>query len=746
MTKDNPKIPKSSPISSTTIENKVAEDAAKERIKKRKKEVVAETKKQREGIKEEIEAMNDSSKEKLKKAFSYMEKENFDEDKVREMLKISGSMSVYDLWRGGIARIKNQEGLKENQGFDRMAAQFSKRKVDENSRAYLEINLHNKSKFEMNIGAGHICPPSWKRVAIVDLEGNLRIGERKVPGKDNFRGGKIGYFDDQGEYLVIFSGYKVYPLEVLSEEEKADKKLIDKQTEKESKFYKENKEEIMNYVVRESSYSIGRAEMSRLEIQRIRDQVLGLEEIKDPGERVAAVAKWIHENEKIHARHCYNWVERVYAIAGVQNKRVIYRNLDYARGEDGKLGASRDAREGMHAVRERPDLLDNLKPGAWLWVNNRNTSDIAGNHSVIFMGWKNEERKIAYCANWLGAKPELQKISTIDFNKVPIVSITSPTSVESEFKRLSPAEITSIQHENLHMKEGNKLELIKRGSMPFPVRVGYKLTPDEYEWYQGTRREGRRLGRLGFHQRWDILEERYNLRHAVDYSSEMLGISPRHKKLFAAFNDAILRTESNYNPFCVNTVKDGNTARIARSTAAGEYQIVDGTWGRGRTRRAFFANTQKADRNRRGLSKIGINPEMVANINLDPPRAEFATPYQRAIFFNFYFVRYSRAIPGLESIDNIFDKIQSTEGETRDSWIRIMYTYWRNGPGGAKALVRNLRKGIPLPKTKEKARKYFDEYLNTSDWQKKRGFGDFWLLMNATNVFKRRFEKNMSEI
>lgn len=550
-----------------------------------KKHVENEAREAREMLSKEIQDMNEKSKKKLEKAFSYIEKENFNEAKVREMLNISRNMSVYDLWRGGIARMKNEEGLKENQGFDRMAAQFAKRKVDENGRAYLEINLHRKSKFEMNIGAGHICPPSWKRVAIVDLEGNVRVGERRVPGKDNVRGGKIGYFDDQGRYLVVFSGYKVYPLSVLSDGNENDKKIINEQTEKESTFYRENKEEIEKYVIREASYNVNRAEMSRVEIQRIRDQISGLEEIKDPGE-----------------------------------------------------------------------------------------------------------------------------------------------------------------HEQLHMSERNKQELISRGSMPFEVRVGYKLTPEEYRWYRGTQREGQRLSRLSMNQRWDILEERYNLRHAVNYAAEMLGISQANFKMFFAFNDAILRTESNYNPFCINTVRDGNTLRCARSTAAGEYQIVHGTWGKGRTRRAFFGNSSNADRNRRGLSRIGIDPELVANINLDSPRAEFATPHQRAIFFNFYFVRYSRALGGLESIDNIFDNIRNTRGKRRDSWIRLMYTYWRNGPGGAQALVRNLRNGIDLPKTRDEAQDYFDKHLNSNDWQKKRGFLDFWNLMKATNVFKRRFNKNMSEI
>lgn len=708
------------------------------------KDVADKARNARGKLRKEIRNMDKKSKEKLKKAFSYMEKENFDKDKVREMLGISKNMSVYDLWRGGIARMKNEKGLKENQGFNRMTAQFANRKVDKNGRDYLEVNLHNKNKFEMNIGAGHICPPSWKKVAIVDLDGNVRVGERKVPGKDNVRGGKIGYFDDQGEYLVIFSGYKVYPLSVLSNNEKNDKKIIDEQTEKESTFYRENKEEIMDYIVESTSYTVRQSTMSKVEIQRIRNQIPGLEEIQDPGKRVELVAKWITENDKIYAKHCGDWVKRVYEIAGVKSNKIPYVNIP--RDENGEIVHGSRAYKWTDAIKDNPKLVANLKPGAHLWIYNGNTVSRTGLHSVIFLGWKDKARKIAFCANWLSANPKGQKISTYDFKKYPISRIKIPTEVEEKFERFTPKESARVEHEQLHINEANKQELIKRGSMPFEVRVGYKLTPEEYEWYQGTRREGRRLGKMTFNQRWDILEERYNLRHAVNYAAEMLGISQANFKMFFAFNDAILRTESNYNPFCINTVRDGNTLRCARSTAAGEYQIVHGTWGKGRTRRVFFGDSSNADRNRRGLSKIGIKPELVAKINLDSPRAEFATPYQRAIFFNFYFVRYSRAISQLESIDDIFDNIRSTEGRMRDSWIRVMYTYWRNGPGGAQALVRNLRQNIPLPRTINEAREYFQNHLQDSDWQKKRGFRDFWNLMKATNVFKRRFNKNMSEI
>ena len=401
-----------------------------------------------------LDPIKSLSQKEVENAFSFAGKDKFDEKKVVEMLSLSDKMAVYDLWRGGISRLKNESGLKDNQGFDRMAAQFAKQEVDDRGRAYLKINLYGKNKFEMNIGAGHICPPSWTSVAIVDGSGNIKIGTRKVPGKDSVDGHKVGYYDEKGEYLAVYSGYKVYPVSVLSDTETKDKKVITEQVEKESEFYTKNKSELEKYASNSESYGVAQMEMSKFEIQKIRDKMPSLEDIKNPGERVSFVAKWIAENENIYAKHCGNWVDRVYLIAGVTSKKGLYHNLQYAKGPDGKLGASRDAREGAHALKENPRLVDNLKVGDWLWINNRNSFDVAGNHSVIFVGWKDKAARIAYCANWLNNSKKGQKISIVDFSKTPITHIESPSAVEDKFTRVSQEEVKQQEVEQaLHGRE-----------------------------------------------------------------------------------------------------------------------------------------------------------------------------------------------------------------------------------------------------------------------------------------------------
>jgi len=419
--------------------------------------IKAQNKEERKVLKEKIapklskELVKKLSKKEIVVAFNFIEKNKFKPEKVKAMLAISDKMSVYNLWSGGVRRLGKEKGLKENQGFSRMAAQFAVQGEDSNGK-YLEINLYGKSKFESNIGAGHICPPSWQKVKIVDKSGNARIGIRKIPGIDNVDGHKIGYYDKNGEYLAVYTGYKVYPLSILSEKDQKDKKIIDSQVLKEKEYYVKNKKELEAYVDR-ASYSVARMEMTPVAIQKIRDKISGLENIKEPGDRVAAVATWITKNENIYAKHCGNWVKRVYAIAGVTRQKGLYHNLAYARSNGkwkSKLGMVPDARNGKNALNERPNLVANLRIGDWLWINNRNRFDVGGNHSLIFMGWKDKDAKIAYCASWSNnsvtkSGKKGQRMITINFNSRPITHIERPTQVEDKFTRLSKQEMQQVE-------------------------------------------------------------------------------------------------------------------------------------------------------------------------------------------------------------------------------------------------------------------------------------------------------------
>lgn len=688
------------------------------------------------------------SKKEIVSAFDFIEKNKFQPQQVEAMMAISDKMSIYNLWSGGVRRLGKEKGLKENQGFSRMAAQFATQGED-GSGKYLEINLHGKSKYESNIGAGHICPPSWQKVKIVDKNGKSKIGTRKIPGIDDVDGHKIGYYDKNGEYLAVYTGYKIYPISILSETKQADVKFFDTQVKNENEYYVKNKKKLEEYAER-SSYRVSQMEMTKAEIQKIRDKIPGLEDIKVPGARIAVVAKWIAENENIYAKHCGNWVKRVYLIAGVTRQKGLYHNMDYARSNGQwktKLDKSArpDARNGKNALNERPNLVANLQIGDWLWINNRNRFDVGGNHSLIFMGWKDKAAKIAHCASWSNnsvtkSGKKGQRMITINFNKMPITHIDRASVVKEKFVRVSDEEMAEYEK----FKSLSTSDKTKQGMTPFEVKVGYQMTKAEYGWYMNERSKAHALGRHNIQDRMRVLNEKYQILDGINDSAKMLGISKANMKYFTAYNDAVLRVESNYNVFCVNH----RNGKIALSSAAGEYQVINSTYQEMKRKIA----SGHFDRD---ISDTSV----LRNAKINAPRSELLTPYQRSIFHNLYAFSYAkRSSMRVMPMNDIFTKIRTSPNRAmRRSYIKLMYTYWRNGHAGARPFFDNLQKGIPLPETKAEAQAYYDKYLHLKTWQGKRMTGsgenrrndqgkDFWGLMRTCNKYANRFEKNLSEL
>ena len=100
-----------------------------------------------------------------------------------------------------------------------------------------------------------------------------------------------------------------------------------------------------------------------------------------PAQKIMKVAELMKERG-ILSKHCGNFVEKVYGIAGYGHKR-IFNSLGKYEGRD--CGENCAQKED----------LDKIEPGDSLYLNNMNTSSDRGNHSVIFVGWANKEKYIA---------------------------------------------------------------------------------------------------------------------------------------------------------------------------------------------------------------------------------------------------------------------------------------------------------------------------------------------------------------
>ncbi|MCD6109253.1 hypothetical protein J7J83_00645 [bacterium] len=213
----------------------------------KRQHILDETKHQREKLR--VDILKGLSAGKAKEAMSYTRK--FKSEEIMGMLDKSAKMSVYDLRRGGTLRLRYEKEkdpkkkmalkkqLHENQGYAQMTAQFAKEKKTKSGRKYLEVDLKGVDRYEQQLGAGHICPYTWVKVAIEDINGSIQTGYRKIPGVDKgIFGTKIGYYTESGEYLPVYSGYKIYPLEIKDDPT---------QLQKEGEFYKNGSRENLLY-------------------------------------------------------------------------------------------------------------------------------------------------------------------------------------------------------------------------------------------------------------------------------------------------------------------------------------------------------------------------------------------------------------------------------------------------------------------------------------------------------------------
>lgn len=248
---------------------KAKQEKLKQTRDEKKEQRIENTKKELAQLKVHRQKLSPQELKQLQKSIKSFEKKD-----IERMLKKSYKTSIYDLRRGGTLRLlydrekdpKKKAALKkqlqENQGYSRMLAQFAKEKKTKEGKLYLEVDLKNVDRYEMQLGAGHICPYTWAKVAIEDTAGNVRTGYRKVPGADEgVYGSKIGYYTNGGAYLPIFSGYKIYPLEVKDDP---------KQFKKEQAFYKQEKKRI-----RELKSSSRPSSSTREDYERSKESLAG---------------------------------------------------------------------------------------------------------------------------------------------------------------------------------------------------------------------------------------------------------------------------------------------------------------------------------------------------------------------------------------------------------------------------------------------------------------------------------------
>ncbi len=136
-----------------------------------------------------------------------------------------------------------------------------------------------------------------------------------------------------------------------------------------------------------------------------------LAKIPDKGERILRIVDKM-VTDKVKAKHCWDWVQKVYTAAGVKRKGVFSSFNKY----EGKDCGEHHADEAM---------LNRISPGDHIFINNKNKWDKYGNHSVIFIKWVSRKKKIAKLAGFPGgSRPPV--IYNRSLNSAPVTFIAKP--------------------------------------------------------------------------------------------------------------------------------------------------------------------------------------------------------------------------------------------------------------------------------------------------------------------------------
>ncbi|MFC1656184.1 hypothetical protein ACFL3C_04915 [Patescibacteria group bacterium] len=399
---------------------------------------------------------------------------------IESHLKDADKATLHDIQSGGAKRLyRKRKGkkLKAFQSYKAMAAMFSRKMRDSKALEhegqkyykyrtvdYRGIGRHKmRNDWEFGIGLGHIISPEWKKVLVVYPDGRRVVGIRKVPVVDGVHGEKIGYYTIYGQYIATFTTKpptRVY----LLQKDKAD-------IEKEYKFYKKQEESEPRVSPRMASLpSVGRAGVatpglssspsrpykkpkkrvhkrrrlrsypfkvsmkvesiirSATDPERLRTFLETIEGLSLQ-DRIIQVARHITTNH-IYARHCTDWGNRVYKLAGVKRRATVYRDYSYAytyvngRKVRRPKGDPQRSRCGnVHYPFYK--LATTLQRGDRIHGNGWNNY-WGGNHDMIFERWLDKKRGIAQVISWKGRKRG-QKVHRTRLRRNPVVYIGRPS-------------------------------------------------------------------------------------------------------------------------------------------------------------------------------------------------------------------------------------------------------------------------------------------------------------------------------
>lgn len=369
----------------------------------------------------------DRSKVKIEKQIKDLLRSEKDKTKIAEVLsEIGGGIDQMDLAKLGTDTLIKLEDkfpgillyaftdiVGGNEKVDFTKWEFYQKPV---AGAKLRVNFRGNDAANKEIGAADMLPPSVRVITVYE-DGDFRrarTSDRRI-GLKGRNTQNTGFFD-KGGYIPVFSSDVIIVGGVADKKSGLDpKKNIDLDFEKKYLSSPKQAKDDAEYIDKLFKTPIDRKgkQMTQEELDSLEKRIEG----SSIGDKIAKTAVEIVKspnNMGLKGKHCWDWICKVYRMAGVQSKYptvTIYQDLNYSGKNCGEHHASQE-------------MYNRVRPGDWLYYNNRNTADSHGNHSAIFIEWIDQGKKIARMAS--GSAGTKLRLHTADLADKPITRIGKP--------------------------------------------------------------------------------------------------------------------------------------------------------------------------------------------------------------------------------------------------------------------------------------------------------------------------------
>lgn len=345
----------------------------------------------------------------------------------------------------------------------------------------LKVDFRGNQSANMDIGAADIFSPAVRCITVY-AQGDksfARTSKRRLGLKGRNRDtGAIGFFDENG-YMPIFTGDVMvvggavaesaknidlnfekpflskkkdavsgkeeevlddesYARYEQSEEAKKDREFLGKSFSEYADAPMRKADYVGRRVARGKGKRLSNEEISAIESRNKRKDLLVSEdeiaalEFKYTGIRGSLVRAAFmvkrHAGMGFEPRSCWQNIYRVYKLAGLeQSGGTSDGSIRYSRRYPGK-----DCKAGPWSGPGKTYATDaeyaKLNGGDWIFYNNRNPSDDHGNHSAMFLGWKdnNPAGRKAIVASGSPSNPWRIHEYAVDFNDMPMTYLVQP--------------------------------------------------------------------------------------------------------------------------------------------------------------------------------------------------------------------------------------------------------------------------------------------------------------------------------